>query len=94
MSSTFSLIHVPDCACVTRRGIIDRRCVPEPRDDDAFGPLDFVANILYQHEGGEVRWGNLRDDLREKYRAMAVQTVSSWAVEEIAATKLLRLVQK
>lgn len=65
-----------------------------PRDSDPYGPLDFVAKILYAHDcatsGKEpIRWALLQVDLKEKFRGQAVQTVASWANEELHHERLM-----
>lgn len=59
-----------------------------------FGPLDFIANILYSHDSGAasihegVQWANLRDECKMKYRQKAIDTVASWATEQLKLKKL------
>lgn len=69
-----------------------------PMDSDPYGPLDFVAKILYAHacEGKSepVRWSALREDLKKLHREQAVQTVASWANEELQAERLMGMEAK
>lgn len=67
----------------------------EPKDNDEFGPLDYVAHILYQYHcqstgGSPVRWYALRDDMKKTFREQAIQTVASWATEEITQLKMIQ----
>ncbi len=66
-----------------------------PRSDDPFGPIDYVASILYVYEASAtthqrkpVRWGLVEDKIRDEFREKAKQTVASWAMEEIMASKV------
>jgi hypothetical protein len=65
-----------------------------PRDSDPYGPLDFVAKILYAHDcassGKEpIKWAFLQVDLKERFREQAIHTVGSWANEELQHERLL-----
>lgn len=58
--------------------------------------IEFIAQLLNQQKSKEdgygcpVRWGCLREDLREKYLAQAKTLVENWAKEELEAEKSRR----
>lgn len=63
------------------------------RDSDPFGPLDFLAKILYEHDCHArgvvpIRWHKLQVNLLEQFRQQAIQTVASWANEELQMQRL------
>ncbi len=63
-----------------------------PKSSDPFGPIDYVGSILSDfaaHRAGvpALPWGSLPEDQKKQFREMAVQTVSSWAVEQIMVAK-------
>jgi hypothetical protein len=65
-----------------------------PRDSDPYGPLDFVAKILYSYDcatenKAPTRWSGLPEQTKERFRAKAIQTVGSWASEELQNERLL-----
>jgi hypothetical protein len=53
-------------------------------DHAEFGPLDFVAQIIMSHER-EVRprWWAASAGVKEEFRQKAINTVASWATEEM-----------
>lgn len=58
------------------------------KDSDPFGPLDFVANILYGYDCQgrgtvSIRWAKLSAVEQETFRQQAINTVASWAHEEL-----------
>lgn len=63
-----------------------------PRSDDLYGPVDYFASILYQHDALShdapvLRWYALREPLRDHWREKATQTIASWAMDEAIAKK-------
>ena len=63
----------------------------EPKNSDPFGPLDFVASILYASDNPGIirsRWWCLAEGIKETYRDKAIQTVSSWAQDELVQKRL------
>ncbi len=59
-----------------------------PKSDDPFGPIDYLGSILYMHDAmnrgaASIRWGLLTNEVRDKFRERARETVASWAVEEL-----------
>ena len=64
------------------------------RDSDPYGPLDFVAKILYSYDCAmgnrePLRWSMLQADLKERFREQAIQTVASWANEELQNERIM-----
>lgn len=63
-----------------------------PKSTDPFGPIDYVASILYEYACKKknqitLRWGKLSDEVAAEFRQMATRTVATWALEEMMATK-------
>lgn len=97
LSEHFNAAEAPDwrkdmiADCVTN---LARALDMTPRESDPYGPLDFVAKILYAHDCEQnkmepVRWWALRDELKERFRQQAVNTVASWATEELEYERLM-----
>jgi hypothetical protein len=65
----------------------------KPKSDDPFGPIDYMASILHTYDHskspvGPLRWGMMTEDKRDEYREKAKQTIATWAMEEIMASKI------
>lgn len=70
-----------------------RTALKDPVDEDEFGPIDYVASILYAYdcatrEREPGRWWSVRPDIRNEFRRRAVETIASWSLEEITAMRL------
>ncbi len=63
-----------------------------PKSSDPFGPIDYIAHIIYAYEAAAeghsvIRWGAMREIIRDKYREKATQTIASWSIEQIMIAK-------
>lgn len=62
----------------TECGIVDL-------DHANMGPLDYVASMIYSFEnhGVDKPWSTLVDSIREQYRGKAINTIASWASDQM-----------